>query len=236
MSVQPGAEQKDQNQNQNPPPDEAAKKAAAAAAGDGADDSVQEPDESLIPDALKPYVQKLRKEAGKYRTKAKNLEGEIAGNRETLTKYQKAMAIIGGQDEGEKVDPEAQIQSLQDSYQGLEMEHAILQSAYSNGIPQEQVKYYRFLLSEKLQAMEDGEELSEDDMAEITAEVKKAGGVKAQGSTGVSANGNAPAPQSGKGSVTVEQFKRMSTTEKSSLYAKDSAMYQRLADEARLVK
>jgi len=233
MSLQPGAEPKEPV---TPPALDGKEKPPVKPAVDGGDDGVLEPDESSIPDDLKPYIQKLRKESGKYRTKAKNLEGELTGNREKLTKYEKAMKILGGDEEGEEVDPETQIQSLQGAYQGLEMEHAILQSAYANGIPQEQVKYYRFLLSEKLQNMEDGEELSDEDMKEITDEVKKFGAAKAPSATGVGAGGKAPPPQGAGASMTVESFKKMSTTEKSALYAKDPATYQRLADESRSVK
>jgi hypothetical protein len=231
MSVQPGAEQKTVDNKQTPPPGEVdPNKAKGAGAADGAgDDQDLDFDEAQIPENMKGYVQKLRKEAGKYRTKAKNLEGELAGKNEHETKLKKALAILGGKEEGEEVDPEVAIPQLQTRLQGMEVEHAILQSAYQSGVPHDSLSYYRFLLSERLEALGDGEELGDDDMAEIVAEVQKVKAAKsaeaAPGGTG--AKGAAPQP-AGNGGTTVEQFAQMSVSEKSALYAKDPNLYNSL--------
>ena len=85
-----------------------------------------------------------------------------------------------------------------------------------------------------LTLMEEGDELSEDDLEEIAQEVKGMGGA-APGSTGVNSGGQGgggKAPAKG-GDMTVEQFAKMSLTEKSSLYTKNPKEYERLFSSAK---
>lgn len=233
MKLQPGADEQELNNGQTQ--DEQGQQKAQGGAPEGSGDDGQEPSDADIPESLKAYVQKLRKENAKYRTKAKNLEGESATVKEREAKVKKAMAILAGADENDELNPEELVPQLQQRVQGIEIEHAILQSAYMNGIPQDQLGYYRYQISERLGALEDGEELTDEDFAEIVAECQRVGGARASGgqNTGVG-TGKAPNPApGGSGSLTVEQFKKMSVTEKSQLYAKDPATYQRLRDSSR---
>jgi flavodoxin len=214
-------------------PDDTEKPPGKAAAGGGSGDETGDPDESSIPENLKGYIQKLRNEAATNRKTNKALEAEKTSLAERVSNLESGLKkALGIEDEEASPEEVAKVLKDQTETQGLEI--AILESAIEHGIPKEHVKYFRFLLGERLGAMEDGEELTDEMMGEIVTQVKSVAGPKMT-STGVGDGqgaGKKP-PAGGGGEITVEQFKKMSTTEKTQLYIKDQPLYERLLAESR---
>lgn len=203
----------------------------SAGAGSNPENDGVEPQESQIPENLKGYFQKLRKENADRRSEVKTLKGELASYKERLTKFEQAMKEALGLGEGEEMTPEQQIQVLNSKVMDLEFRNAILETAALHGIPHEHVKYFSFLVQEASQELNDGEELSEEKMSEIVAHVKSIAGSKPT-STGVGSGSGSkpPKPQEGKRELTLEDFRKMTVSEKSRLYANDRATYERLAE------
>lgn len=187
----------------------------------GADDQAGEFGDFADPVKAKAEIEKLRKEAAKYRTKAKDLDGKML---DLNGKFDKLKKAIGGEDE--TVDPETKIKQLQSEKEALAMEVSISQIARAHSIPAESDKYFRFLLAEKMETLIEGEEITDEDVAEIAKEVAKVSGKAGKNSTGVSSAGKGASESSGETSV--DAFVKMSTAEKSLIYAKNPAEYNRL--------
>lgn len=217
---QTGADDKTKDQNQG---EDNQSGADDQSGDDGADFS--------DPVKAKAEIEKLRKEAAKHRTKAKDLEGKM---QDLNGKFDKLKKAFGGEDE--EVDPEKMIQQLQAEKEALAIEVSISQVARAHAIPAEQDKYFRFLLAEKMEGLEEGEEITDEDVALIAAEVMKVSSKAAKNSTGVNSAGKHSGESSGE--TTVEAFAKMNVGEKSALYAKNPAEYNRLfslAKEKRLI-
>jgi len=172
-------------------------------------------------------IKKLRAEAAKHRTRAKNLDGEMLTMKTTLDKLKQA---FGGEDQ--EIDPAEQLQAIQQQNENYQVELGILQLAREHSISPDQDDYFRFLLSKKFDDLEEGGELTDEDLQEVIQKVQGVSGVKNNpASTGVNAAKKDPAGNS-KGSVSAEQFAKMSLAEKSKIFASDSALYSRLLTEA----
>jgi len=187
--------------------------------GSATDDS-----EDLNVDALDPktkaYIQKLRKEAAGGRTEHNKLKAQV----EQLTAGLKK--LVGGEDD---TPPEKKMEMLEAQQASSQFENAILNTAIEHGIPKEGMKYFKFLMGSAFEELQEGEELSEEKILEVVKEAKGRGAAPAPST---SPSGTTP-PPSGKGSVTLEQFARMSLTEKSDLYNKNAELYQALFNEAK---
>jgi len=183
------------------------------------------------PEELKKYILQLRKENAKHRTKAKNLEDSSTTAEQKLQEMRSNLAKALGLEGEDEVSPEEQVQHLTSYTQQLEIQSALMETALVNGVSANELGYFKYLLAERLEALEEGEELGEEEMAEIVGEVKRVSAAKSA-STGVGTKAPAPTNTSS-GGVTVEQFMKMSVTEKSQLYMRDKSLYERLVEEAK---
>lgn len=185
-------------------------------------------DESIFsdPTKAKELAKSLRAESAKYRTKSKDLESKLSSMEATLGKLKKALNL-----EEEEENPEEKVQQLSEQAIVLQTELAIRDLAAEHEIPNQQLKYFKFLMSERFAALGDGEELSEEALNEVIAEVKKGSAGKGINGTGLH-NNDKPNPDASSG-VSVERFVKMSPAEKSLIYQKDPTTYNKLFSEAR---
>lgn len=215
--VQPGAEYKliDGTESQNP----AGQSGDQGTENNGADELANFSD----PKKALEEIKKLRKENATHRTKNRDLEGQLTSFKGTMDKLK---AAFGGEG-SEEISPEEMIHGLQEENGAMAVNSSITQLAWEHGIPFEQGKYFKFLLTEKFEELSDGEELSDEDLEEIIVKVKGAGGTQAAKSTGVTSSKEPPASKGGD-DLSVQKFSKMSVGEKSLLYTKDPATYSRL--------
>ena len=166
------------------------------------------------PAKVRDYVKKLRSEAKDGRIATKKMQ-------ERLERLEGGLKNALGIEENSDVSPEDQIAMLQSENLTTDFRLATLEAAVQNGITGEGVEYFEFLIQKKASALEEDEELSEEDVAEIANSVKAKFGA---GSTarGTSPAGGSPAPGKG-GDVTLEQFAEMSLGKRSELYEKNKS-------------
>lgn len=202
---------------------------SAKAEADGNSEDADELDDSALDDKTKAYLKKLRGENAKHRTKNKELTSKLTGFEGTLAKLK---AAFGGEDE--QTDPAELAQSLQARNEALEVELGIAQLTMEHGIPTEGQKYFRFLIEQQADELAEGEEISDEQITKIVAEVSKTIG-KGKGSTNANSTGlnggKRPDPDAA-GAVTVEQFSKMTIAEKNELFLKDQQQYQKLFNAA----
>lgn len=189
-------------------------------------------DDSKWDDKTKALIKKLRNENAKHRTKGK----ELASTLKTEKERSKAILKAAGVDvEDEK--PEEKIEKLTNSTNELAFRNTILEVAIEHGVPKDKVKYFTFLVQEATSALEEGEELSEDDVKALAKEAKGMQKKKANSSiNGAEGDeGGDPPPAEGD-KITLDSFCSMSITEKSKLYEKQPAVYEALAKQAKAKK
>lgn len=186
-------------------------------------------DETKLDDKTKQYLAKLRKENASHRNKNKSLKDSLKGSEEKRKAILKAAGI--------EVDEESAEDKLAKREQELNQSAfraAILESAVENGIGKDSLEFFEFLVSKAAADLEDGDELSDEQMAEIVAKAKKQ---KAPANTTVNGgkgkNNNAPAPSGDDKTVTLAKFVRMSMGEKSKLYESNKDLYAELVAEAK---
>ena len=223
----PGAEDELEKEGQAGSDDKEKQGKAGDEGQTGADDKGGEAgDDFSDPAKALAEIKKLRAENAKHRTKNKALDEQMSSLNGKFTALKKALGV-----EDDEEDPEVKIGRLHAENQALALEVSISRISREHEIPAGQEKYFRFLLAEKMEALEDGQEIGDDDVAEIAAEVKKISGKAAGNSTGVSA-GKKPNADGGT-TLTVQAFAKMNTGEKSELYAKNPSEYTRLFNEAK---
>lgn len=195
--------------------------------GEGGDDQLEV---EKLPPAAQKLIKSLRDENAKHRTKNK----ELGAGQEKLKKALVEAGII----EDDEVAPEEKIQGLSAEVYGSQMRNALLEAAIEHEVPKANLKYFQFLITERLEALEDDGELSQEDIAEIALEARKVGGGSASKGTGASSSagtGKAPAA-GGDGRITQEQFDSMSILEKSDLYTKQPEVYNQLFAASKIAK
>lgn len=183
----------------------------------------QEGDDFSDPERAKAEIKKLRAENAKHRNRSKALEEKMSALDQKFSGMKKALGV-----EREEEDPMQTIENLKTQNEALEMEIAFSNVARSNNIPAEGEKYFRFLLNERLVDLEEGAELSEEEISEVAGQVTSTLRGK-QNSTGLQA---AKPDSTGAGGLSVDQFAKMSLGEKSALYARNQNEYARLFAEA----
>ena len=104
-------------------------------------------------------------------------------------------------------------------------------------IPSASKKYFKFLVSQEFEKLKDDEEISEERMTEIAAEAKKVGsggGKNSKSSTSVDldADGKKKDPAGKDDAISVGQFSKMNMGERTELYTKNPALYEKLKNEA----
>ena len=176
----------------------------------------------------KGYIEKLRKENAKWRTKSKQVSAEMKTLQDRLAKLEGGLKKVVGV-EDEEIDPETQLQAMTQQAQKIELDKTLSELAIEHGVGKEGYRFFKFLVNEALESLDEGEELDEDAIAEIALQAKRqGGGVKA----GSSVSGKTPGATTDNG-VTLEKFVKMSITEKSQLYGKSPDLYNRLMAEAK---
>lgn len=181
-----------------------------------------------LDEKTKAYIKKLRRESAKYRTKGQNLE-------DRFSKIESGLKNLFGGENEDDASPEEKLSALTAQSSALAADNAILASAIEMGVPKDKVKYYKFLVQEKLEGLKDGEELSEEDLEEIAKEAigsSASGGATRTGVGGDKDKGKKP-PAGGSGDdIDVAKFAKMGITEKSELYQKNPEKYEALMKEA----
>lgn len=203
--------------------------------GKGQDDADQDHDLFANPEKAKAEILRLRKEAAAHRTKSKDLEGRLTGTEQTLSKLKSALGIEGDED-GEQDSPESRIESLTAQTQALAMDRELTMIALQSGITDlDGLDYFKFLVGQRANELEEGEELGEEVFEDVIQRVLSISGGAKKGTTrsGIDSSGAAgKADQSGTGDITLEMFSKMSVVEKSDLYSKKPDLYQSLFKQA----
>jgi len=202
----------------------------------GGDGGNEPPDNANWDEKTKSYISNLRKENAKYRTKSKNLEDQIGSLNERFTGMQEAMKKAFNLEDGSQLTPEQQVEVLGGQLEQAGLQNQIMLSAIENGVGKDSFDYYQFLLSKRIDSLEEGEELGDDDLQEIAQEARsKTAPNPAGNSTSVGGGDNGgrkPKPGDSDG-ITADQFARMSITEKSQVYQKTPELYSQLMIEAK---
>jgi len=201
--------------------------------GKGKDGKKGELDLSNLPQETQDYIRKLRRESAKYRTKATNLETNY---NQLASKVKK---LAGGKEDDE-LTPEQRADQLEAAAGATAFDNAILNAAVEHGVGKSGLKYFRFLVNERAQELGEGEELTDEDLADIAEEAAKTTGGKGGAKTSVTgddergAGGKGGSKGPGKsGKVTLEQFLKMTVSQKSDLQKSNPDLYIALFKEAR---
>lgn len=191
--------------------------------GEDDDDEDDSLDDDSLDEKTKKHIAKLRKENAKYRTKAKTADERA------LKLEQGLKGLVGGEDD---VSPEEKLKNLQSQQEQVSFRAVVLEAALEHGVPKDKLKYFSFLIQEKLSELAEGEELTEENLIEIAKDVKSSGGSgKPPGRT--SLDGNPPNPNGKKGDVTLDDFVKMGITERSKLYSTNKGLYDQLFQDAK---
>lgn len=199
--------------------------ALAESSGKTGDDEDESLDDSKLDERTKKYIEKLRRENGKHRTKANATGSELQALKESLKKF------IDGDDD---VPAEEQLQVVAAQGEAAMFRAAVLEAAIEHGVGREDREYFEFLVGKRLEEMEEGAELGDEELVEIAKAAKRAqSGSFGAGRSSVDDSKGAPKNPNGGGSVTLDQFVAMSITEKSLLYGRNKALYDQLMAEAK---
>ncbi len=90
-------------------------------------------------------------------------------------------------------------------------------------------------MSRAVSQLEDGEELSEEDVTEIAKKVRSTFGGEKKAQTSVTESGSKKAPGN-PGEVSLDQFCSMSIAAKSKLYSEQPELYNELFSQAKAAK
>jgi hypothetical protein len=178
------------------------------------------------PKKAEEEIRKLRAENAKHRTKNRELDSRLATMDGTLNKLK---AAFGGEEE--EVDPAEMAVALHAQNEALQVELGISQLAMEHGISGESSNYFRFLLAQRFDGLDEGEEVTEEDILGIVQEVQKFGGRKGMNSTGLSTDRRPNSDQAS--GVSVEAFAKMTVGEKTELFVKNEELYKQLFREAK---
>lgn len=179
------------------------------------------PDFDSLDDKTKKYIKKLRDENKSRRTETNNLTTK-------MEKFEKGFKAMFGDEEDDK-DPEQVLNTLKGQFESSVSENAILRLAVENGISGvENLEYFEFLMAKKLNSLEEGEEMTEEDLDDILSKCSKGAGGKANTSTKDAGKGGGKDPGKSGDEVTQEEFNKMTITQKSNLYNKNPALYEKL--------
>lgn len=244
---QPGADPN--NGNGNPPAGDPPPKDPPGNPGDGSgNEPGKTPPEidSKVADKWDPetrkYIEGLRSESARYRTSAKTSKDRISNIENDLGNFKKKIGQALGFETDE--DPEEKAAQLADHNQQLQFESACKDLAIDNGISgRDQSDYFQFLMAKAAEDLGENEEIDEETIDELVTKTKQAFGNKSQSTTvgnkatdgknGKPAGNGEPPPAKGNGDVSVQEFARMTITEKSKLYGDTPDVYKKLFADAK---
>lgn len=202
---------------------------------DGKTKDSEEVDLSALPQETQDYIKKLRRESAKYRTKANNLET----SQQALVTKIKSLTKAGGEgDDEEELSPEQQVEQLDAVSQNLSFDNAILSIAIEHGVDKASIRYFRFLVSEKMQELGEGEELSDEDLADLAEEASKTSGRKSAKTSVTGSDDGKGSGKSGKApgnskTIDIAQFMKMTVSQKTELRNTNEDLYVALMTEAK---
>lgn len=198
------------------------------------EDDSQDELSKLSPEELRKLAKKLRKENAGHRVKSKDLKSKLS-----ISETQKKAILKAAGVEVEDENPEEQVKALNGENATLAFRLAIRDAALEHGIGKDELEFFEFLVSKATSELEDGDELSEEQMTEIATKAKaKKGSANTTTNNGKGkGKGNQPPPAGGDDKVvTLDKFLRMSMMEKAKLYDTNRDMYTQLVNEAKRQK
>lgn len=184
--------------------------------------------ETSDPKALHAALKKARKDAADTRTKYNQ-------TRTTLEDLSARVKKLGGG--GEEVPPEQQIEALSAHAEELSIRHALLGQAYEHDVPKDCLEYFEHLVSKEVSALNEGEEVTEERIAELAVKAKAISTIRPSGTTVPTGGGRPPAPPSGgAGTMSPEAFAELGLSAKSALFGKNPDLYHSLMEQCRIKK
>jgi hypothetical protein len=172
-------------------------------------------------------IKKLRKENASRRTSNKALEERMQSMEGMTAKMKAALGI-----EDDQTSPEERLAQLQQETQIKSLQKEVLGIAYNAQIPPDNLEYFEFLFSKKLDSLEEGQELTEEDIDDVVSKARSFGGGSQNGSARTGTNGKPPKNEN-PAEITLETFAKMTIPQKSDLYDKNPDLYQKLFTEAK---
>lgn len=219
MEVEKTTTEPKETQKVQPPVDDKKETAKTEAEGDSGSDLQWN-------EKQQAYLKKLREENARYRTSAKTLE-------EKLGKFEKGLkTLVGGEDE--QVSPEEQLEQIKAINETYLLENSLKDMALEHGLNKSSFKYFKYLMNEKFSSLDEGEEISEEEVEQFVVEAKRVGGQTAA-KTSVKEDSKKE-PSDSNDEVTVEEFMAMGIVQKSMLYEKNKALYDKLYAQSRKKK
>lgn len=204
------------------------------------------------PAKVKEHVTKLRTENKDRRLSEKTLQTQLTKTQTDFTALNERVNKALGKDDSNE-PPEKKIETLtasiktrEEENEALKAEMGFINFAAECGIvdPKER-RYFQFIINEHMADKDDDYEASDEELKTLVDQVIA---VRPQGGTGngtgkggnvgsTSFGGSTPKPDGGgnggsNGPVTLEQFRKMGTLEKSNLYGRDANLYNKLQKEA----
>lgn len=170
-------------------------------------------------------IKDLRAEAAKYRTEKNNLSTR-------LEKLEKGIKAFAGGDENDEEDTETKFGKLQGEFETLSVRNAMYELAFEHGVSKDDFEYFEFLMSKKLNSLEEGAEMTEEDLTEILGGLKTRSGGKSPANTSTGGQ-QKPNPEQKGGEVNLEQFVKMGMMDKSKLFQTKPELYNSLLMQAK---
>ena len=179
------------------------------------------------PTATEAVIKQLREENAKLRTRGKERDSEFDALNDRFSKFETGLkSLFSDGDEVDDLTPEQQVEVLQARNEQLEVNAALRDAASEYNIPNENFEFFEFLVGKRLNEMEEGEELSEEDLDAIAQRARGMGG--ASPNTSIDGEGTSPEPGAQSQEVSLEEFVTMSVMAKSQLYQKNPQLYDQL--------
>jgi hypothetical protein len=177
---------------------------------------------------LDPKVQKmikdLRTENAKHRTDGKKVSDRLTSLESILKK------VAGGDTEEET--PEEKLAHLSGRAESAEVRSTMLEIALENGISKDNFEYFEFLMGKQLNSLEEGAELSEEDLEEVLKKVK-VGAKKGPAQTSPDDDKEKEKNPGKDDEMTVEQFAKLGMMAKSKLFNEKPDTYNSLLKQAK---
>lgn len=173
-----------------------------------------------LPESAQKYIKSLRAENAKRRKDFNNMSTK-------MEKFEKGFKTMFG-DEDDDEDPEKKLDKLTGDYHSTVSENAVLRLALENGISgAENVEYFEFLMNKSLGSLDEGEELTEEMVAEVIEKCSSKIGGKGKANTSTKGDGKKK-PQGNEDEVSQEEFDQMGMVARSALYQKNESLYNKL--------
>ena len=179
-----------------------------------------------LPESAQKLIKDLRSENAKHRNDNKSLRGDF-------DKLKKGMASALGIGEDDDTKPEDKIADLTGQNDNLNFQNAVLSVAVQNGISEEQVEYFAFLMEKAVNELEEDDELPDKELAAIIQKAKAQKGSGGNSSVDDKGEDGKPKNPDASGDMTLDQFCALNMLQKSSLYREKPDVYNKLVSQAK---